>query len=244
MIKRLFTLIELLIVIAMIAILAAMLLPALNQARERAKSIHCSSNLKQLGAYMLMYVDQNAGIIPSHDGNLATESNAFAGKWQDVLYRFANPNAIAGDCKFLRDAENGLEYPTAPFACPSSWAYDRAKSCRHYGINMATNTRAGFASYMRGEFDMKISRIKTPSRRAAMFDLDRWETKPPNGAMQKSQMLNASTDGIGVWRHGNHNSINVCFADGHVALLEEKKIPTTYWENRVTGYFWSTSDSR
>ena len=161
-----------------------------------------------------------------------------------LLYRFANPNAIAGDCKFLRDAGNGLEYPTAPFACPSSWAYDRAKSCRHYGINMATNTRAGFASYMRGEFDMKISRIKTPSRRAAMFDLDRWETKPPNGAMQKSQMLCSSTDGIGVWRHGNHNSINVCFADGHVALLEEKKIPTTYWENRVTGYFWSTSDSR
>lgn len=91
---------------------------------------------------------------------------------------------------------------------------------------------------------MKISRIKTPSRRAAMFDLDRWETKPPNGAMQKSQMLNASTDGIGVWRHGNHNSINVCFADGHVALLEEKKIPSTYWEDQVTGYFWSTSDSR
>ena len=57
-----------------------------------------------------------------------------------------------------------------------------------------------------------------------MFDLDRWETKPPNGAMQKSQMLCSSTDGIGLWRHGHHNSINVCFADGHVALLEEKKI--------------------
>lgn len=76
-----FTLIELLVVIAIISILASMLLPALAQARDKARSMVCLNNLKQIGVGWQLYLDENRGIFP---GPHFTDSTNQYSRWMPI----------------------------------------------------------------------------------------------------------------------------------------------------------------
>src|SRR6266853_5514545 len=81
-----FTLVELLIVIAIIAVLASLLLSALGQAKSRAQTTVCLNNLKQLQLAWLMYCDENEDQVPYN--SLATSWNIYRGNWVDGVMSY------------------------------------------------------------------------------------------------------------------------------------------------------------
>ncbi len=107
--RRAFTLIELLIVIAIIAILAAILFPVFAQAREKARQATCTSNMKQIGLAILMYATDYDEMLPWG----ASNSGAVTTTWYDL----AEPYVKVGASGFGFQVAGGVQRPF--YACPS-----------------------------------------------------------------------------------------------------------------------------
>ena len=174
-----FTLIELLVVIAIIAILAAMLLPALNQAREKGKSAKCMANLKDINLGVQGYCDAFNGIMPLESG-LAQSSF-----WQDcfVLLKLVNttaPSSAQPRPKGLYDCPSETYAPGINDGKIQS-VWNTYKGCA-YGLNRYLSRKyhsAGSGTGTNNAYPIwrKLSKAKNPSVTMSVFD--KWTSRAP-----------------------------------------------------------------
>ncbi len=211
-----FTLIELLVVIAIIAILAAILLPALNQARDRAKAISCISGCKQLGIAYAMYEQSNNEYMPyksSQTGATKTVTLSTSSSSGTVI-------------QLLREYYSGSPGTTVTksdsiWSCPSGRNINEEGGLGFY-VGRWLNGGAHAATKGKG---LKTSRIRRPSCLAVLLDSLAGQNKNksvyyrPYWYSETSSTVYGGNTSFTIERFGSHkHRATFLFADGRASL--------------------------
>ena len=216
--RHCFTLIELLVVIAIIAILAAMLMPALQQARESAQKVDCLSNQKQMGVMMNLYAD-------SFDGHLLTHSIYYTFRYNFLNVSTTSRHSIGNGYPYIlshlgisRTNLDKTGTKSSPFVCPSAMLKSNQSHWSSiyngyiYGINLVmTFTDRTWATRSM----WKQSQIKNASQTIYFADSYHRTNKVMNGMFYPQ----ANQSGVlyGMWHNG---TANVSFIDGHSSSVK------------------------
>ncbi len=238
-----FTLVELLIVISIIALLLAILLPALGKARKQAQATVCLSNLKQIGLVLYMYHDDNNGYI-SRDIDRAA--------WFLVFMPYLGENKP--DVNDYREVEiyNCPGFPNSGSGMPNSiYGFSDGVPNSLQSVDYVVNAWEGDGIQTKGP--TKITKIDKPSDTVYLADNESGIWRPV--IVDKQQLENTSYSLLDVWmsshlpngpdgrnaddKHArrvakdrHRQGSNYLFIDSHAEYVATEKVTYRMWGPR------------
>ena len=241
--QRGFTLIELLVVIAIIALLLGILMPALSRARKQARTVVCQSSLKQWGAMLFMYAEDN-------NGRFMVRTNT-SGRWIDVLYEYYFENDEFRCCPEAKKIAFP-EYPPGASAysqmggnATTAWGKlsddvsDRpGGTWGSYGMNgWVYNTVSETVYSKPARFHWKTHNVKEAAQIPLFLDCALWVGWPDNGDSVPDTedpgdypSVSDSMRRFVINRH--HQAINGVYLDQSIRKIWLKQLFRQKWSKR------------
>ena len=210
--RKNFTLLELLLVIAVIAILASMLLPALGKAKSIARQSQCANNLKQIGVAFIMYTEDNSGWLP-----VGTGAPAPAGSW---CYQLASYLKI----DWLANSYWPISGPPV-FYCPAALRCTTNSTVQTRELyNLSYGYNRFFYDTAQGKC-RKLATVSRPSSCLLGADLEYIDVDPYVDGANYSGYVCAvvgNPNSLSDWKpqlfaYRHLKKANVLFVDGHIS---------------------------
>jgi prepilin-type N-terminal cleavage/methylation domain-containing protein/prepilin-type processing-associated H-X9-DG protein len=220
---RAFTLIEVLVVITIVAVLAALLMPALSAAKERARMVYCMNNLKQLTLANLIYAEDNNRMMCTANDFLTTTPPGW-------LLGPSVPTVVTNSILIQRR----LIHDKALFKCPSDKGirYDPQAVTPPLFSYARNGEVLGMYPDAASQVSLNVDTVPYPSKTMMLMELH--DSHPFNDG--------STMRWPGDWITGRHLGMGgMSFFDGHVVMLKASSYNNLAPDDRVDQYLFPTN---